>query len=149
MKVFSFVRNVKVINKEFLPDLIYVDGAPTEIDKNGNIAINENKINNVTIIWNNKAKNYADLFQNIDSIIEIDLSKFDASEVTSMHDLFSNCKKLKYINFGNINTSSVKYMSYMLFNCISLSSLDLSNLNISQVISMQSMFEKCSLLYHP
>ena len=88
---------------------------------------------------------------------EIDLSKFDTSNVTDMSLMFCDCYNLKKINLSNINTKNVTNMSGMFFNEKNwgnrqafggsvLESLDLSSFNTSNVSDMSYMFSGCSKL---
>ena len=115
----------QIINQNYISDCIAYYNV-FKIDFDGYILIENNKINNITLIWENKLDTSEELFMDIESIIEIDLSKFDSSKITSMRKMFSGCTNLQNINFSNFNTSSVINMSYMFENCNSLSSLDLS-----------------------
>ena len=133
----------QIINQNYISDCIaYYNGF--KIDFDGYILMENNKINNVTLIWENKLDTSEELFMDIEGIIEIDLSKFDSSNITSMRKMFSGCTNLQYINFSNINTSSVTNMSYMFENCNSLSSLDLSYFDTSNVLEMEGMFLLCT-----
>ena len=76
----------------------------------------------------------------------LDLSNFDASNVTNMHSMLYNCKYLKSLDLSNFNTSNVTNMSDMFFGCSSLTSLDLSDFNTSNVTNMSGMFNSCSSL---
>ena len=132
----------KIINKNFISNcLVYYNG--DIIDFNGTIFLDNNNNNNLTLIWKNKLNTSEYLFQDSESIIEIDLSKFDTSEITSMGGMFNGCINLQYINFSNIDTSSVTNMNIMFQNCHSLTSLDLSHFNTSKVKEMQGMFFQC------
>ena len=87
----------KIMGSRPFPDLIYLNGKFTLIDYLGRIFIkseNEKEISNVTLIWNQTIDNCEDLFKSSINIIEIDLSNFDASIVTSMTNMFENCEKL-------------------------------------------------------
>ena len=77
----------------------------------------DNDINNITLIFNNNIDNCYCMFHNLSNIIEIDLSKFDASKVTNMEAMFRDCINLEKIKFGNINTSSLNNMFAMFSNC--------------------------------
>ena len=141
----------KIIDSKPFPDLIYLNDNITTIDDFGNIFINnyndnDNIINKVTLIWNQKINNCEYLFNFSTNIIEIDLSRFDTSIVTSMKSMFENCENLQFINFYGVNTSSVVKMSNMFYNCHSLISLDLSNFDTSKVQLIDKMFYECNLL---
>ena len=86
------------------------------------------------------------MFSYLENIIEIDLSFFDASEITSMQGMFLDCKNLEKINFGNINTSSLESMYFLFYNCQKLTSIDLSNFDTSKVKDMELMFGLCKNL---
>ena len=150
MKFLPLKRNIRIINRNYLPDLIYVDGIQTGIQTEINFADNINfensKLINITMIWNYEITDCSHFFFRVENAIEIDLSKFDTSKVKSMFNMFNDCNQLKYINFGNIDTSSVTDMSFMFSDCISLSSLNLSNFNTSNVYDMRNMFQNCSSL---
>ena len=106
----------------------------------------ENGLNNVTIKFNEKIEFCQSMFEGISNIIEIDLSKFDASEVINMTSMFKDCINLEKITFGNINTSQVQSMDYLFYSCIKLSSIDLSHFDTSSVRTMEFMFAYCESL---
>jgi len=88
------------------------------------------------------------MFSNCDKIIEIDLSKFDASLIIDMSFMFNWCQKLISLDLSNLNTSQVTNMNNMFTRCQALESLDLSMLNISKVKDMSNMFSRCmNLIY--
>ena len=134
----------KLINSKYIPDKVYQNGV--QINYIGYLFIGNNKYNNITLIWKDKFNTTEFLFDSLTGIIEIDLSNFDTSEVTSMYGMFSYCNNLQYINFANINTSSVSNMNQMFAGCNSLLSLDLSNFDTSKVKEMSFMFYGCRLL---
>ena len=86
------------------------------------------------------------MFADCRDIIEIDLSKFETSNVTDMKSMFYGCSSLASLNLSNINTSRVTTMANMFHYCSKLASLDLSYFDISQVISISEMFLECNNL---
>ena len=92
--------------------------------------------------------------------IEIDLSAFDFSKVTTMKAMFASVQgnnvygkydsyntKIKTITFpSNIDTSKVTNMDGMFYGCNMLTTLDLTGFNTANVSSMQAMFKNCSKL---
>ena len=142
----TYGTKLKIINSDYVPDRVYINGDISEIDSGGGISIPSPGTNNVTLVWEQKKKKYSKLFKNIESIIEINFTDFDTSDITLMSSMFNNCKNLKKINFNNLNTSLVNNMSSMFENCISLTSLDLSNFNTTNLINIESMFKSCSSL---
>ena len=139
-------EKMRIINSNFLPNKIYINGISSTIDRLGNINIKNNKINNVTLEYNEIINKFDKMFQNLNSIIEVDLSNIDTSEVTSMKAMFINCANLRYINLKNFDTSSVDNMSQMFEGCNSLTSLDLSSFKTSKVNNMNNMFKNCHIL---
>ena len=132
----------KIINPNYTPDKVYYNG--NQYNYNGYVIIDNQKINNVTLVWENKLDSAESLFESIEDIIKVDLSQFDTSEVTLMNGMFKGCSNLQYINFTNINTSLVINMNSMFRDCISLLSLDLSNFDTSKVVEMSYMSSECS-----
>ena len=68
---------MKIINENYIPDRIYINGNKSNIDYSGFIIIENDEINNITLEWDQKKRNYNELFRDIYDIIEIDLSNFD------------------------------------------------------------------------
>ena len=142
-------ENKNVYCKKFSDDT-EVKYPPNEIIING-IKQNETKPdyffdradNVVDLIWNYTISSCKNLFHGCFDITEIDLSKFDTSEVTSCQDMFRGCTSLTSLNI--LNFSSAKFISKMFYNCLSLTSIDLSSFNI-QVERMNSIFEGCENL---
>ena len=124
------------------PSIVLVNGNPVPLDGNKiNNLIEEE--NNITIIWENKLTNCEHMFYFLENLLEVDLSNFDASEVTTMNSMFQECENLISINFGNINTPKLKEVRSLFNFCLSLLYLDLSSFNTSSVINMDSMFKDC------
>ena len=138
------------------PDLIYINDEKYQfdvdddekiyiekVDEYGDKLENENIVSKIKLVWNNKLTNCDYLFYSIDSLIEIDFSEFDCSEVTSMSSMLYNCYNLKNVTFGQINTSSLVDMSFMFGECEELKEIDLSNFDTSNVKTMDSIFYNC------
>ena len=102
--------------------------------------------NNVTLIFNDEINTWENMFNDLTSIKEIDLSKFDSSKITTMYRMFNGCTNLEKIIFGNINTSSVNNMKELFQNCKKLTSIDVSKFDTSQVTTMYRMFGFCESL---
>ena len=132
----------------------YFNILPSEVLVNGISKVNsctktcflEGDENNITLIFNQEIKSCYNMFRNCKNITYIDLSNFDASNVTNMESMFDSCSSLKRINFGNINTSSLENIEGLFYKCIELTSIDLSNLNFSKVKKMRYTFSYCSNL---
>lgn len=80
------------------------------------------------------------------NIIDVDLSSFDTSQVTSMSYMLSSISKLTSLNLSNFDTSKVTNMSNMFSSMSGLTSLNLSSFDTSKVINMSGMFRSMSNL---
>ena len=86
------------------------------------------------------------MFYECNSLISLDLSKFNAQNVKYMSYMFSDCKSLINLNLSNFNTQNVTNMGNMFWYCNSLTNLDLSNFNTQKVTNMSHMFFNCESL---
>ena len=102
--------------------------------------------NSVELILKDNIQSTENMFQNCNSITEINLSNFQTSSVKSMDNMFEDCSSLTSLDLSNLQTSSVKNMNFMFSGCSSLISLDFSNFDTSSVTRMDSMFSHCSSL---
>ena len=127
---------------------------PSEVLVNGNLtSISQNKISNlesdvniITMKWNDKINSCVSMFDSLTNLKEVDLSNFDATEITTMMNMFYDCSNLESVNFNNIKTPSLVNIASIFSQCISLLSVDLSSLNTTSVINMASMFWGCTSL---
>ena len=83
------------------------------------------------------------MFYGLGNIIEIDLSSFDFSQVTSMKSMFQECTNLISIKFGNIDTSNLNNMYWTFQSCSKLESIDLSKFDTSKVTTFEAMLSYC------
>ena len=107
-------------------------------------------LDRTTIYWWSDAEtvyltgNSSGLFNGCSSIVTIDLSGIDTSNVTNMSSMFSGCSGLTTLDLSGFDTSKVTNMSSMFSGCSSLTTLDLSSFVTSMVRNMGSMFSGCS-----
>ena len=66
--------------------------------------------------------------------------------LTSTAYMFRGCSSLLSINLSSFNTTNVKDMNRMFSGCSSLQSIDLSSFNTTNVKNMNVMFRGCSSL---
>ena len=83
------------------------------------------------------------MFYECSSLISLNLSNFDTSQIEYMDFMFSGCTSLVSLDLSNFNTNQVITMHSMFYNCSSLTSLDLSNFNITNEINIDLMFSGC------
>jgi surface protein len=67
------------------------------------------------------------LFYHCQQITEIDLSHFDASEVTSMSEMFSGCTELTSVNLANLNASKIIATQDIFLDCQVLKYINFNN----------------------
>ena len=103
----SGIQNIVSVNYEgTLPNEVIADGVNLNgCTKNCNL---DKEINNVILKFYGPIDHCIYLFNQCYNIIEVDLSYFDSSGVTTMFCMFQACVNLKKVNFGNINLSSLK-----------------------------------------
>ena len=137
----------EIINYKFNNDInevIINEKNITNIQGVDNIIVNsEHELNNITIKFTNKLVSCSNMFNNLNNIIFIDLSKFDSSSVQNMKYMFNGCSSLISLNLSNFITSNVLYLEAMFFGCSSLISLDLSNFVTSNVNNLINVFKGC------
>ena len=63
----------------------------------------------IKIIWNSGISSIHSMFFNLTNLLEVDLSKYDTSSVTSMNYMFMSCQSLTSIKFNGLNTQSLIY----------------------------------------
>ena len=92
----------------------------------------------------------SEMFFQCSSLTNLDLSKFDTSEVTDMSYMFSDCNSLTSIDVSTFNTRKVTDMSYMFggyYDVMQLNNiigLNNPNFDTSEVENMENMFRNTS-----
>jgi len=121
---------------------IYINGVKEE--KSSNIyPFVKGIIYDIKIIFHKLLVKTENMFKDCVSLIRLDLSQFDTSQVTNMNKMFYGCSSLISINLNNFNTEKVIFMEDMFYSCESLPKLNLSSFNTLNVYSMESMFSGC------
>ena len=143
--------NILIISSSFFQNLIQIQ--EPKISINGSLQSDskssysfEDGISEVKIEFDFPLNKTSSMFGGCSKITEINLSNFDASQVTSMNNMFYQCLSLISLDFSNIDTSRVTDMSYMFSICTVLKSIDLSHFVTSKVKNMNSMFLKSGTL---
>ena len=103
--------------------------------------LNDIDVSKVTNFYNNN--NRIGLFENLDPH-NIDISKWDVSNVKYMTAMFKNCINFN-CNLNKWNVSNVEYMQCMFTECKKFTGQGLENWNVSKVKDMAFMFDSC---YH-
>ena len=77
----------------------------------------------------------ASMFQGCTSLISLNLSNFNTSNVTNMYGMFYSCHSLTSLNLSSFNTANVNDMRHMFSDCIGLTSLNLYSFDMSGLTS--------------
>ena len=138
---------------------LYKEGKNNINENNIDIYINDNKIKfdykyksnergdiKVKFIFRNLLTITYQMFRDCKSLISIDLSSFDTTNVSNMGFMFMECSFLESIDLSLHNTTNIKDISSMFWRCSSLRSIDLSSFNPANINSMVCLFYKCSSL---
>ena len=92
-----------------------------------------------------KAKDISGIFNDCEKLSNLDLSKWNVSNVTSMEKAFANNYLIKSLNLSNWDTSNCKNSQMMFYNNTALTSIgNTSNWNVSKITTTHSMFEGCT-----
>ena len=141
-------ENAKIISDDFtiLPNHVFLNDNSEDLGSINTINLTQEGPNTITIVWDTKLKKSNLMFSGCSSIVSIDLSKMDASSITTMKEMFLSCSSLRDLNLTNFDTKGCKNMNNMFKGCTSLKFLDLSSFNTIQVTNMKEMFSGCSSL---
>ena len=135
----------QIISTSFSPNKIYINN----ILQNYTGSYANNLIEEMNVIkmeWNNPLTSTNSMFSGLKNITNIDLSKFNSSQLTNMDYMFKGCTSLVSINLDNFQTSKMNIMEYVFQNCVSLKSLNLSSFDTSKVTDFHYMFCNCTSL---
>ena len=136
-------QTVLCYNFKSPPSEVYLNN--NLVDLNSGYTINNiiDEENTVILKWNYRIETFDFIFAFLWNIIEVDLTNFDTSKITSMDHMFSDCYNLKSVKLDNIDTSSTISMYAMFIRCYSLTSLNLSSFHTSSLKIISYMFNKC------
>ena len=120
----------------------YFPKTKKELIENIKELLSEGKTN-LNCIDTSAITDMSNLFNRNSTIIldNIDISKWNVSNVENMLGLFFNCNRFN-CDLSNWDISNVKNTSYMFYNCEEFNQ-DLSNWNTSNVKNMSGMFGNC------
>ena len=84
--------------------------------------------------------------EKIQKFLELDLSNFNTSQVTSMYSMFLDMFYLTTLNLSSFDTSKVTNMNDMFYHMPALTTINLSSFDTSNVTDMSGMFSSMSKL---
>ena len=83
------------------------------------------------------------MFKSCNKISEINLTNFDASELTCIQSMFNGCSSLIYLDLSNFNIEKVSLMTSMFSGCSSLEYINLEKA-IIKTSSYSGIFDRIS-----
>jgi surface protein len=83
------------------------------------------------------------LFQDSQSLQEVDLSNWNTSNVTNLSNMFSGCWGIEKVNVQNFNVSKVTTIASMFSACYSLGEIDISSWNLALCTNASNVFQNC------
>jgi len=135
----------KIFNSGTRPDEIWIDNS--KITNTTSNIYNLNTTNIVQLKWINEISDCKGLFKDCISIVEINITQFNASKCSIIHNMFKNCQSLKSIDLsGFISPVIPNDMANMFLNCKSLTSLNLSSFDTSKTSNFGHLFTNCESL---
>ena len=142
--------NMNILSNDYrnLPNKILIDEKDEEfVQREYNFENSENKIYNVSLIWNNDIiHEISNMFKGCSNITEIDFINFNTSDIYDISSMFDGCTSLTHLNLSKFNTYKVGKYDYLFRDCSSLTSLDLSNFDVSRASGFDDLFSGCSSL---
>lgn len=85
-------------------------------------------------------------FSGSESLVSLDLSNLDTSNIYDFSDMFRGCRSLETLNLKGFNTSNAYYMDDMFNGCEKLAELDISSFDTLKCSHMMRMFKNCKSL---
>ena len=85
----------------------------------------------------------SELFKGCTNLIEVDLSKLDASNLEDLDSAFEDCPNLKFANLNLQNGTKVGSMENSFNGCHNLENVDLTEFEPKKNVSIQNMFKNC------
>ena len=130
-------------NMRGLTSIDFNFGVETDVDPDGDGFIASVKD---PVFITTTATDMQRMFDNARSLVTLDVSKMDVSNVIDMSRMFSYAQSLTNLNTTSWNTGKVTDMSYMMYGAGSLKSVDVSHWDVSNVQTMTYMFNSASSL---
>ena len=141
-------EGISSLNSAFLLDLMQIIIDPGVVANQNSRGLFSSLTNLQTIqglenLDTSKVTDMSAMFDECESLTNLDISNFDTSQVTNMYNMFVNCYKLTNLDVSHFNTSQVTDMTGMFADCYGLTSLDVSHWDTSHVTDMSWMFSGC------
>lgn len=107
----------------------------------------DNSIIDLNDINTSEINDLSFLFHKNKNIVNIDISRWNVSNVKDMYAMFKFCENLESVgDLSHWDVSKVEYMRCMFYNCEKLKDIgDISNWNVSNVKDMSYMFNRSNI----
>ena len=92
------------------PDEVFLNNNNENYHNDYSITLNQDGENKIEVMWNNKLTSLESLFAEWKSIVSLDLSNFDTSNVEDMDNMFKGCSSLLSLELSNFDTSNLEDM---------------------------------------
>ena len=130
-------------------EVYYILNKDSILNKDDTIIIEEDS--SIDILFSKPIKSLEKIFNgeidtNSKSILNIDLSNFDSSSVTSTEEIFSGCIQITSLDLSFFDTSSVSNVNKMFSGCASLEFLDISNFDTKNLKTCDEMFNGADII---
>ena len=97
--------------------------------------------NYVELIWDENIDNCVYMFSKCSNIIDINLTNFDTSQVTTMEYMFYCCSSLISLDLSYFETSRLTSVEHIFDGCVNLEFINLSNFGTGDIGRYQDMFK--------
>ena len=82
------------------------------------------------------------MFQSCTSLKNVDLSNLITNKVTKIQRMFNGCSNLESVNLCNIETNDLIWINDMFNGCAKLNSINFLKFNMSNVTDYKAMFSR-------
>ena len=94
----------------------------------------------------NNANSLDNMFKGIKNLVSINFyQKFNTEKIKYMNCMFENCESLYNVDISYFNTENVISMDHMFASCTSLSSINFQKLNFNNLETLEYMFHRSSI----
>ena len=106
------------------------------------------KIIDISKFNTNKVTDMSYMFNKCNHLEELMINPktFISKETKNMARMFEECNSLRNINLSSLNSEKVEYLNFMFKKCENLKNIDLSSLTILDNTNLINMFDGCSNL---
>ena len=137
-------QNIELIkNNGKLKYFLKIDGE--EFSQSTSHTFKTSGFHNVTFIFKRRVYSLDNLFENMEALIEADLSKLDAEELTSINYLFLRCLNLIKVKFDFNTSNKIERMVKTFSRCKSLTSVTF-NFTAEKLKDITGIFQYCESL---